>query len=144
MSLVGHTVRSARYISLTTFKRSGEPVSTPVWIAPPRPDGPFRPDELVFVTIADSWKVKRLGRDPRVEVRPCDARGRVEDGAPTYAGTGRVLRGDTAVRATKAAIGDKYGRWYHAFASAEQVIKRLYPRYAARAAVALTLEPEAV
>ena len=98
----------------------------------------------MFVTLEDSWKVKRLGRDERVEVRPCDVRGRVEEGAPTYAGVGRVLRGETAVRAAKQAVGDKYGLWYHAFALLERVGARFVPGYSTRAAVALTLQPAAL
>ena len=58
------------YVSLTTFRRTGIPVSTPVWAAP---DG----DTLVVWTRADSGKVKRLRHTPRVTVAPCDVRGRV-------------------------------------------------------------------
>lgn len=141
---MGHTVRSAKYISLTTFKRTGNPVATPVWVAPALPGEPFRPGELVFVTLADSWKVKRLRRDPRVEVQVCDMRGRVEPGTPRYAGTARLLESPEEVRAVKRAIGDKYGWWYHAFAAAEGLIMRLNPRYATRAGIAMTLEDDPV
>jgi PPOX class probable F420-dependent enzyme len=57
------------YVSLTTFRRTGVPVSTPVWAAP---DG----ETLVVWTRADSGKVKRLRHTPRVTVAPCDVRGR--------------------------------------------------------------------
>jgi uncharacterized protein len=59
------------YVSLTTFRRTGVPVATPVWAAP---DG----DTLVVWTRADSGKVKRLRHTPRVTVAPCDVRGRTE------------------------------------------------------------------
>ena len=59
------------YVSLTTFRRTGAPVATPVWAAP---DG----DELVVWTRADSGKVKRLRHTTRVTVAPCDIRGRVQ------------------------------------------------------------------
>lgn len=139
---VGHTVRSARYISLTTFKRNGDPVAAPVWVAPAPPGEPFRPGELVFVSLADTWKVKRLRRDPRVEVSECDMRGRVEPGTPVYAGHGRIIDSPEHVRAVKRALGDKYGRWYHAFAAAESVVMKVYPRYAKRVGIGLSLEPE--
>ena len=58
------------YVSLTTFRRTGVPVATPVWAAP---DG----DSLVVWTRADSGKVKRLRHTSRVTVAPCDVRGRV-------------------------------------------------------------------
>ncbi|GAA2984174.1 PPOX class F420-dependent oxidoreductase [Actinokineospora diospyrosa] len=57
-----------KYLLVTTFKRDGTPVATPVWVAG---DGA----DLVFWTVRDSWKVKRIRRDPRVEVGPCDLRG---------------------------------------------------------------------
>jgi hypothetical protein len=59
-----------KYISLTTFKRDGTPVSTPVWVA--GDDG-----RLLVWTAADSWKVKRLRRDGHVRVAPCSASGKV-------------------------------------------------------------------
>lgn len=66
-----------RFVSLATFRRSGEPVATPVWLAR---DG----DALVVTTGAASGKVKRLRREPRAELRPCDRRGRVTEGAVTH------------------------------------------------------------
>ncbi|SFF15501.1 PPOX class F420-dependent oxidoreductase [Blastococcus tunisiensis] len=60
----------SEYVSLTTFRRTGVPVATPVWAAP---DG----DSLVVWTRADSGKVKRLRHTSRVTVAPCDVRGRV-------------------------------------------------------------------
>jgi PPOX class probable F420-dependent enzyme len=59
------------YVSLTTFRRTGVPVATPVWAGP---DG----DTSVVWTRADSGKVKRLRHTARVTVAPCDVRGRVK------------------------------------------------------------------
>ena len=59
------------YVSLTTFRRTGVAVPTPVWAAP---DG----ETLVVWTRADSGKVKRLRHTARVTVAPCDFRGRVD------------------------------------------------------------------
>jgi PPOX class probable F420-dependent enzyme len=89
------------YVSLTTFRRSGEPVSTPVWVAR---DG----DELVVITIDDVGKTKRLTHTPRVELRQCDARGAVAEGAPTHHGTARVVRSPAEIAAVRRAIGRKY------------------------------------
>ncbi|MET0765507.1 MAG: PPOX class F420-dependent oxidoreductase [Blastococcus sp.] len=61
---------SSTYVSLTTFRRTGVAVATPVWAAPD--DG-----TLVVWTRADSGKVKRLRHTTRVTVAPCDVRGRV-------------------------------------------------------------------
>ena len=63
-----------RYVSLTTFRRSGVPVSTPVWVAPAG-------DGLVVTTGGGTGKAKRLRNDPRVELRECSRTGRVRPGA---------------------------------------------------------------
>jgi PPOX class probable F420-dependent enzyme len=72
-----------RYISLTTFKRDGTPVSTPVWVV--SDDG----QRLLVWSGARTWKVRRLRRDPRVLVAPSSFRG-VERGARA-AGRARVV-----------------------------------------------------
>jgi PPOX class probable F420-dependent enzyme len=94
-------VAAHRYVSLTTFRRSGEPVATPVWIAR---DG----DELVVITIDGVGKTKRLAHTSRVELRECDMRGTVPAGAPTQHGTARVVRSPEEIAAIKRAIGEKY------------------------------------
>ncbi|GAB3260641.1 PPOX class F420-dependent oxidoreductase [Alteromonas gracilis] len=96
-----HPMASERYVALTTFRRDGTPVATPVWIAP-------LGEELVVITLDETWKVRRLQRDPRVEVRPCDVRGRVAPDAATYAGTGRVLRDPAEVDGVRRAMDAKY------------------------------------
>ena len=73
---------ASRYVSLTTFRRTGEPVATPVWAAPDA-------EGLVVWTRADSGKVKRLRHTSRVTVAPCDVRGRVT--GPAVAATAELL-----------------------------------------------------
>ena len=94
-------VAAHRYVSLTTFRRDGTPVSTPVWCA--RDGG-----ELVVVTVDPAGKLKRLAHTARVELRPCDIRGHIDLDAPTYAGTARVDRTPEGVAAVKRAMGRKY------------------------------------
>ncbi|MFF7712582.1 PPOX class F420-dependent oxidoreductase [Streptomyces sp. NPDC087659] len=84
----------AKYISLTTFRKDGTGVATPVWFAV---DG----GELYVWTRSDSWKIKRLRRDDRVTVTACDVRGRVEEGAETADGTARLLDGTELGRVRK-------------------------------------------
>ncbi|MDZ5445588.1 PPOX class F420-dependent oxidoreductase [Micromonospora sp. 4G57] len=57
-----------KYILLTTFRKDGRAVPTPVWAVR---DG----DALAVWTVSDSGKVKRIRRDGRVTVAPCDVRG---------------------------------------------------------------------
>ncbi|MDS1112997.1 PPOX class F420-dependent oxidoreductase [Gordonia westfalica] len=91
---------TAKYVNLTTYRKDGTPVTSPLWAAL---DG----DRLVMWTVADSWKVKRLRRDPRVVVQACDVRGRKLFGEPVT-GTAEVLD-DAGSDRVKQAIADKYG-----------------------------------
>ncbi|MEU2612305.1 PPOX class F420-dependent oxidoreductase [Micromonospora sp. NPDC007271] len=58
-----------KYVLLTTFRKDGRAVPTPVWAVR---DG----EALAVWTAADTGKVKRIRRDGRVTVAPCDVRGR--------------------------------------------------------------------
>ena len=58
------------YISLTTFRRDGSGVATPVWVMADH-------DHLYVITDATSGKAKRLANFARVMVAPCDMRGTV-------------------------------------------------------------------
>ena len=60
------------FIQLTTFRRTGEGVPTPVWVVP---DG----DALAVFTPAGTGKLKRIAHTPRVTVAECSRRGRVAD-----------------------------------------------------------------
>jgi PPOX class probable F420-dependent enzyme len=68
---VTNQLSKAKFISLETYKRNGEPVSTPVW---------FVEDSglIYFHSPAKSWKVKRLQRNPVVRLAPCARFGRIE------------------------------------------------------------------
>jgi hypothetical protein len=89
-----------RYISLTTFKRDGTTASTPVWVV--SDDG----RRLLVWTGAQTWKAKRIRRDPRVRVAPCDARGKVHGEA--LDGTARLLGSDAAAF-VEPLLRQKYG-----------------------------------
>jgi uncharacterized protein len=63
-------LKGRKYALVVTFKRSGEAVPTPTWFG-------LGDDGNVYThTFADSWKVKRIAREPRVLVAPCDPRGK--------------------------------------------------------------------
>jgi uncharacterized protein len=67
---------------LTTFRASGEGVATPVSIA-------LEGGRAYFVTAADTGKVKRLAREPRVTLAPCTVSGKVV--GETVSGQARTL-----------------------------------------------------
>lgn len=83
-SSLAHT----RYALLRTYRRDGTPVDTPIWFAL---DGAA----VVFRTKIGP-KTKRLSAQPRVELRPCDYKGRVRADATTVGGVARVLSGEAA------------------------------------------------
>lgn len=59
---------AGKYVLVTTFRRDGTPVSTPVWVCK---DG----DALVFSSGRTTGKAKRLRRNDAVELTACDIRG---------------------------------------------------------------------
>jgi len=62
------TLAKEPFIVITTFKRDGTAVATPVWCT-----GEL--GSLLVYTEADSGKVKRIRHDPHVTVAPCSFRG---------------------------------------------------------------------
>jgi len=79
-----------KYLSITSFKRDGSGVATPVWFVV---DG----ERLLVITDANSWKVRRIRNTPRVTVARCTASGRVR-GEPEPA-RAEVLKADELDRA---------------------------------------------
>ena len=88
------------YISLITFRRSGDAIKTPVW---------FAADEgkLYIFSEAAAWKVKRLGNDERVRVAVCSVRGQVK--GEWFEGKGRRIEDDATEQRAYAALRAKYG-----------------------------------
>jgi len=93
------------FVSLTTYRRSGDAVSVPVWIAP----ATDARGALLVTTTERSGKVKRLRRDRRIQLRPCDRRGAVAANAPTVAAQADIIDAADEVRRMREAIRAKYG-----------------------------------
>ena len=91
-------IRGQKYISLTTFRKSGETVATPVWFGE---DG----DKLYIMTRSDMGKTKRIRNNPQVRVAPCTVRGKVT--GPEYAALARILPPGEHAHA-RGAINRKY------------------------------------
>lgn len=94
------TLDAARYVRLVTWRRDGRAVATPVWHAE-------RDGRLYVFSAATAGKVKRLRRDARLRLAPCDARGRVT--GSWWRGRGRVVTDAETERAAYAALRAKYG-----------------------------------
>jgi PPOX class probable F420-dependent enzyme len=80
-------------VLLTTYRRDGTPVGTPVSIAVQ--------GEVAFVrSPGTGWKVKRMRNNPRVEIAPCTIRGHPT--GPSRSAWARRLEGDEARVAARA------------------------------------------
>lgn len=90
----------ASFALLTTYKKDGTPVGTPVWVAP---DG----DRIVVWTNPKTWKVTRIYRNPQVTLQICDGRGKPR-GEEIVAGTARILDAD-GTQHVRDVVGSKYG-----------------------------------
>jgi PPOX class probable F420-dependent enzyme len=77
-------LRGHKYILLTTFRKAGTAVPTPVWFAQDKDD-----DKLYVKTRADSGKTKRIRNHPQVRVAPCNFRGKVT--GPEFSASARIL-----------------------------------------------------
>lgn len=90
---------AAQFVLLTTFRRDGRAVGTPVWVVPVA-------DGLGVWTTADSGKVKRIRRDGAVTLAECDRRGTPT--GPAVPGTARVLDAAGTAR-VRVGVREKYG-----------------------------------
>ncbi|MET0805809.1 MAG: PPOX class F420-dependent oxidoreductase [Lacisediminihabitans sp.] len=96
---------SEDFVSLTTFRKTGERVSTPVWIAR---DG----DALLVTTPEGTGKLKRLRNNPTVELQPSSRMGKTKDSDPIV--TGIATMAPEAPRETEL-FREKYGLQYRIF-----------------------------
>lgn len=93
------SLRGHKYCLLTSFRRSAEPVPTPVWF------GLAGDGRLYLRSEAGVGKVKRIRANPDVRVAPCDVRGKPL--GPPAEGRARVLTSDDGQ--AERAIAANYG-----------------------------------
>jgi PPOX class probable F420-dependent enzyme len=99
MTQVLVALETARYVSLTTWRRDGIPVATPVW--------QITNDDTMWVwTGATTGKARRLRVNPALRVAPCTARGTLTGDA--VEARGEVLPASDAPEIF-AALRRKYG-----------------------------------
>jgi PPOX class probable F420-dependent enzyme len=95
----------SKYIRLTTFRRDGTPVPTPVWQVR---DG----DRLLVITDGTTGKVKRLRHTPRVLIAVSDQRGRVKPGVQDVEGTAEMITAVPELDRLVVLLKNKYGFMY--------------------------------
>jgi PPOX class probable F420-dependent enzyme len=103
-----------RFVRLTTYRRDGTPVPTPMWFVA---DG----DGVWLWTRLESGKVRRLRNNADVTVAPCDSKGEVTGSARS--GTAK-LAGPTEPSAERL-FDEKYGLPLKLWRRAHALIRRL-------------------
>ena len=103
-------LKSAKYVSLITFRKSGEPVRSPVWFA----QFGENPNSYGVITETNAGKVKRIRANSKIEIQVCDIKGGVEPDAQKFSGVAHLVNGAEAV-AVRKAISKRYGLTYKLF-----------------------------
>ena len=122
-------LQDARYISLATFRKSGDEVATPIWAAR---DG----DTYYAFSAGDAGKVKRLRNSPKARLAKCDVKGKL---LGDWHGAHAVIIDDPSqITKALAALRNKYGfqMWL------ADVGARLSGRFDRRAYLAIRLQDE--
>ena len=99
-------LQSNKYVSLESFRKDGQGVRTPVWFA--ADPGDAAPKTLYIYSTADSGKAKRIRRNSRVRIAPCDVRGNLQ--GDWIEARGEIVAGEEARRGMRL-INTKYKPW---------------------------------
>jgi PPOX class probable F420-dependent enzyme len=126
-------IAAEKYVSLTTRKKDGTTVSSPVWIAA-LPDG-----RVGFSTGSTTGKVKRIRNFPEVTLQPCDSRGRVAEGASVITGRATIVEG-ADYEPVQAAIRAKYGLMFTILTGSGRLWSKLRRRVEVSVGVAIELD----
>jgi len=102
-TLTGMSLTDERYIAATTYRKSGEAVTTPIWIV--ALDG----GRFGFWTSSSSGKSKRLHNSPRITMQASNSRGRVKADAATVEGAAAVFTSGAEFDEVQSKVKAKYG-----------------------------------
>jgi PPOX class probable F420-dependent enzyme len=128
-----HGVLRGRYLSLTSFKRDGTGVATPVWFVS---DGGC----LFALTDLHSGKIRRIRRDPHVLIASCRADGKLR-GEPIPA-CAHVLTATADLERVRERLIAKYPVSYRLVMLAYRVGRRLRGLPAVASGAAIAIAPE--
>src|SRR5438876_252647 len=93
-------LRKENYVNLTTFRKSGVAVPTPMWFA--------ESNGIIYIyTGATAGKVKRIRNSGRVTLAPCTATGKVT--GAVVEGKARIISDQQEIARAEAALAKKYG-----------------------------------
>jgi uncharacterized protein len=96
-------ISDEKYVSTTTYRKSGTPVSTATWIV--ELDG----GRVGFWTSSKSGKYKRLRNNPKVTLQPSDGRGKIKAGTAAVEGTAELATSGPQFDAIQSKVRAKYG-----------------------------------
>lgn len=111
------TLGDKAFVSLTTFRKNGERISSPVWVAR---DG----DTLIVLTPEESGKVKRIRNNGQVEIRPSSRAGKVADGSEPVPGIAEIVTDASTTARLTHVLQKKYGLEYHIVMFIERIAAR--------------------
>ena len=114
------------YVSLTTFRRNGKAVLTPVWVA--------RHDSCFYLfSESGAGKVKRIRANPAVRLAACSSTGKVT--SDSLAAEARVITDARLIDAALLALREKYG-WQMLITT---FFSKLFGRYRKRAYIEIRI-----
>lgn len=96
-------ISDEKYVSSTTYRKSGTAVATPTWIVP------LDTGRVGFWTSSRSGKYKRLRNNSRITLQPSDSRGRLKNGTTAVEGTAELVTSGADFDAIQAKVRGKYG-----------------------------------
>ncbi|MCX7975547.1 MAG: PPOX class F420-dependent oxidoreductase [Bellilinea sp.] len=93
-------LENGQFINLTTFRKNGQAVATPVWFV-------WHEDRLYVFTQEQSGKAKRIRANGRAMIAPSDVRGNPL--GEFISARGRVLREEEKIKQVDRLFDKKYG-----------------------------------
>lgn len=116
-----------QFVSLTTFRKSGIGVATPVWVAPTAE--PADADDaagagLVVTTISTTGKAKRIRNDRHVQLVGCARSGQVAPDAVPVDAQATLVTDPAQVQELSRALRRKYGLLFALFTLAGRLPRK--------------------
>lgn len=112
--LLSQLLQNQTFCLLTTYRRDGTPVATPMWFA-------LQGETVLLATKGRSGKVRRLRANPQVTIGPCNGSGHPR--GPQWEAQGEILEDPAAHQEVEALLLARYGlkrrllRWALRFAT---------------------------
>jgi len=101
------SIADEKCMAFTTFRKSGEAVTSPVWVTPVS-DG-----RIGFWTAMGSGKTKRLKNNAAVTVQPCSYTGKIKAGTTPVGGTAEMVQSGPFFDEVQKNVRQKYGFMTH-------------------------------